>query len=445
MNERPMPHSVEVEESLLGNMILYPDSAKETFESGLLSNDFYVEKHRKMFSVMNSMYERKEAIDEVSIISRLKSLNLLDVFGGTEFIAHLMASTVSNVNAKEYIKIIKNYSYKRQMITAADKIAEDASMGNLEIGELLNVSEQRITDITRSRAISDFKKGEDVFEEAYTKIQNIANSGNTITGVRSLYSDLDRMTTGFQRGDFIILAARPSVGKTALALNFALNAASVSSGAVAIFSLEMPADQLATRMLSAKARVAGQKLRTGKLDNEDWSKVNEAIIDLKRKNIYIDDTPGVKINDIFAKCRTLKNEQHDISLVIIDYIQLIQGSGKSESRQQEVSEISRNLKALAREIDVPVIALSQLSRSVEKRDDKRPMLSDLRESGSIEQDADLVMFIYRDEYYNRKEDEERLPTEEVELNLAKHRNGPTGMVKLVFERELNLFYGYKNM
>ena len=290
--------------------------------------------------------------------------------------------------------------------------------------------------------MSDFKKSSEVFDATLEKIQRIYDQGDTITGIKSMYSDLDRMTTGFQRGDLIILAARPSVGKTAFALNISLNAASVSSGAVAIFSLEMPADQLASRMLSAKSRVAGQKLRTGKLDNNDWSKVNEAVSELRRQKIYIDDTPGIKVSDIFAKCRTLKNDA-GLSLIIIDYIQLIQGSGKNESRQQEVSEISRRLKALARELDVPVIALSQLSRGVEKREDKRPMLSDLRESGAIEQDADLVMFLYRDEYYNRKDEEERAATEEVELNLAKHRNGPTGLVKLMFEREINAFYGIK--
>ena len=445
MTQRAMPCSLEAEESLLGNMILYPEAVRETVESGLLSEDFYDNQHRKVFSVMKTMYERKENIDQISLISRLKTLDIFDSLGGTDFITHLIRKTVSNTNTKDYIQILKNYSYRRQVIEASEAMAKDAyEVGNKDVGELLDQSEQRILNITRSRTMSDFKKGSEVFNDALAKIQRIAEQGSAITGVRSLYSDLDNMTTGFQKGDFIVLAARPSVGKTALALNFALNASSVSSGAVAIFSLEMPAEQLATRMLSAKSRVPGQTLRTGKLSNDDWSKVNEAVNELRRQRIYIDDTPGNKINDIFAKCRTLKNET-EISLIIIDYIQLIRGSGNVESRQQEVSEISRNLKALAREIDVPVIALSQLSRSVEKRDDKRPMLSDLRESGSIEQDADLVMMLYRDDYYNHKEDEERSKTEEVEVNLAKHRNGPTGMIKLVFERELNAFYGYKNM
>ena len=442
MNDRTMPYSLEAEESLLGNIMLYDEAMRQTVEAGILSEDFYFDNHRKIYNIMYSMYEKKESIDTVSLSTKLKDFEYYDKVGGADFILRLAGSTISNANTKDYIRIIKNKSYARKVIEAANKIADEGYDGKLEIEDLLDEAENRILGITRSRAMSDFKKSSEVFDATLEKIQRIYDQGDTITGIKSMYSDLDSMTTGFQRGDLIILAARPSVGKTAFALNISLNAASVSSGAVAIFSLEMPADQLASRMLSAKSRVAGQKLRTGKLDNNDWSKVNEAVSELRRQKIYIDDTPGIKVSDIFAKCRTLKNDA-GLSLIIIDYIQLIQGSGKNESRQQEVSEISRRLKALARELDVPVIALSQLSRGVEKREDKRPMLSDLRESGAIEQDADLVMFLYRDEYYNRKDEEERAATEEVELNLAKHRNGPTGLVKLMFEREINAFYGIK--
>lgn len=440
-NNRTMPYSLEAEESLLGNIMLYEEAMRQTVEAGILGEDFYFDNHRKIYSIMYTMYEKKENIDTVSLITKLKDYDYYDKVGGADFILRLASSTISNANTKDYIRILKNKSYSRRIIEAANKIADDGYNGKLEVEDLLDEAENEILGITRSRAMSDFKKSSDVFDEALAKIQKIHDQGDTITGVRTLYSDLDKMTTGFQRGDLIILAARPSVGKTAFSLNLALNAAAISSGAIAIFSLEMPAEQLATRMLSAKSRVAGQKLRTGKLDNNDWSKVNEAVSELRRQKFYIDDTPGVKVSEVFAKCRTLKNDV-GLSLVIIDYIQLLQGNGKAESRQQEVSEISRRLKALARELDVPVIALSQLSRSVEKREDKRPMLSDLRESGSIEQDADLVMFLYRDEYYNRKE-ENTSPTEEVELSLAKHRNGPTGLVKLMFEREINAFYGIK--
>ena len=443
MSERTMPYSLEAEESLLGNILLYEEAIRQAAEAGLLANDFYYDKHRKIYTIMYNMYEKKELIDPVSLSTKLKDFEYFEKVGGMDFILHLTSMTISNANTKEYIRIIKNKSYARRIIETAQKIMDDGYNGTFGVEELLDDAEQRILEITRSRAMSDFKKSSEVFDATLEKIQKISEQGDTVTGIRSLYSDLDRMTAGFQKGDLIILAARPSVGKTAFALNLALNAASVASGAIAIFSLEMPAEQLATRMLSAKSRVSGQKLRTGKLENEEWSKINESVSELRRQKYFIDDTPGIKIGEMFAKCRTLKNE-NGLAMIIIDYIQLIQGNGNSESRQQEVSEISRRLKALARELEVPVIALSQLSRSVEKREDKRPMLSDLRESGSIEQDADLVMFLYRDEYYKRKDEEEKQPTEEVELSLAKHRNGPTGMVKLVFEREINAFYGLQN-
>ena len=304
------------------------------------------------------------------------------------------------------------------------------------------MAEKKILDITRSRTDGDFKSGKEVFDAAVKKIEQIEESGNAITGVRTRYSQLDAMTAGLQRSDMILLAARPSMGKSALALNIALNSATVSQGACAIFSLEMPAEQLANRMLSAKAKVDGQKIRKGQLNENEWQKVREANQELKSQNIFFDDTPGLKVSDMYAKCRKLKQD-YGLYLIIIDYIQLIQATGGGESRQQEVSDISRKIKAMARELDVPIIALSQLSRSVEKRDDKRPMLSDLRESGSLEQDADIVMFIYREDYYKKAEErnEER---EDVELIIAKHRNGPIGTVKLAFEKNFNAFYSISN-
>lgn len=308
MNDRTMPYSLEAEESLLGNIMLYDEAMRQTVEAGILSEDFYFDNHRKIYNIMYSMYEKKESIDTVSLSTKLKDFEYYDKVGGADFILRLAGSTISNANTKDYIRIIKNKSYARKVIEAANKIADEGYDGKLEIEDLLDEAENRILGITRSRAMSDFKKSSEVFDATLEKIQRIYDQGDTITGIKSMYSDLDRMTTGFQRGDLIILAARPSVGKTAFALNISLNAASVSSGSVAIFSLEMPADQLASRMLSAKSRVAGQKLRTGKLDNNDWSKVNEAVSELRRQKIYIDDTPGIKVSDIFAKCRTLKND-----------------------------------------------------------------------------------------------------------------------------------------
>lgn len=438
-----MPYSPEAEESLLGNIMLYEDAMQESDEAGLVASDFYLDKHRQIYNIMDNMYQKKEKIDVTSLSSKLKDFEIFEKIGGFEYLLHLTSSTISRNNTKEYIDIIKNKSIARKIIEAGQRIADDGYNGSVAVDELVDNAEKYILDVTRSRTVSDFRKAGDVFGETIDKIEKIQERGSTITGVRSLFSALDNMTTGFQRGDLIILAARPSVGKTAFALNVALNAASVSSDAVAIFSLEMPSEQLATRMLAIKSEVQIQKLRTGKLDDNEWSLIHESVQELKRQKLYIDDTPGIKINDIFAKCRKLKND-HGLSLVIIDYMQLILSSGRIESRQQEVSEISRRLKALARELDVPVIALSQLSRAVEQRNDKRPMLSDLRESGSIEQDADLVMFLYRDEYYQKEEEKSAEKRVEVELSLAKHRNGPTGKVILAFEKEINRFYSVEN-
>ncbi len=437
MTQRTKPYSLEAEESLLGNILVFPDAMRQAAEAGIVSEDFYFDKHRKIYTIMYTMYERGEAIDATSLQTRTKDYGIYEQVGGLEFLLHLTNITISSANTKEYIKIIKDKSYARKLIDAADAIATDGYDGAITIEELLDEAERRILDVTRSHAYNDFKSSDVVFEDALQHIHHIAEQGDTITGVRSAYSDLDRLTTGFQKGDLIILAARPSVGKSAFALNIALNVASLTSGAIAIFSLEMPAEQLALRMLMAKSKISGQKLRTGRLDNKEWSTLNEVVSELKRQKFYIDDSASIKVSEIFAKCRALKNDD-GLALVIVDYLQLIQSSGRSESRQVEVSEISRRLKGLARDLEVPVIALSQLSRSVETRTDKKPMLSDLRESGSIEQDADLVMFLYRESYYNR--DEEAPKTEEVEVNLAKHRNGPTGIIKLVFERDINRFY-----
>lgn len=443
MNSKTMPYSIEAEETLLGNIILYPKAMKEASEAGVLSSDFYVSKHREVYSIMASMQENHEKIDTISLANKLKDFDILEKIGGLDFLAYLTGLTISAANTKEYIRIIKNKSLARQVIKAGEDIASEGYDGSVDIDEVLAKAEKTILNITRSRTDSDFKIGAEVFEEAIKHMESIQAAGSSITGIRTLYSDFDRMTAGLQRSDLIILAARPSMGKTAFALNVALNAATVSQGAIAIFSLEMPAQQLANRMFSAKSKVDGSLIRTGNLSDSDWSKINEANQELKRQKFFIDDTPGIKVSDMHAKARKLKQD-HGLALIIIDYIQLISGNGNTESRQQEVSEISRRLKEMARELDVPIIALSQLSRSVEKREDKRPMMSDLRESGALEQDADLVLFLYRDEYYKRNEEAVQVEREDVELIVAKHRNGPTGTVKLAFERNINAFYGIKN-
>ena len=442
MSNKTIPYSLEAEESLLGNILIYPEAIRETIDAGIVPEDFYLDKHRTIFNIISSMYEDKQKIDIVSLSTKLKDFNQFDKIGGIDYLMQLSNSTISASNTKEYISIIRNKSLARQVIKVGEEIANDAYDASIGVDEMLDMVEKKVTDVTRSKTSSDFKSGEEVFEEVKKHIEIIQEAGTDITGVRTLYSDLDRMTAGFQKGDLIIVAARPSMGKTALALNVALNSASVTPGSIAIFSIEMPAEQVATRMLAARSKVDIQKLRTGNLNDEEWSRVNEAVQQLKKQNFYIDDTPGIKVSEMYAKARKLAQDE-GLYMIVVDYIQLIQATGKSESRQQEVSEISRKLKAMARELNVPVIAVSQLSRSVESRQDKRPMLSDLRESGALEQDADLVLFLYRDAYYNRDEhlNEER---EDVELLIAKHRNGPTGNIKLAFEKDINAFYGIKN-
>ncbi len=439
MSEKVMPYSIDAEESLLGNLLLYPESVKTAVDSGLASDDFYLDKHKRIYNLITSMYHNHEDVDIVSFGAKLRDFDYYDKIGGKDYLMRLVDSTISANNTGEYIRIIKNKSLSRQIIAAGEEIAVEAYDGSTGIDEILEKAENRILGITRSRTDADFRRGSEVFEEALRKAEKIQEAGSAITGIRTLYTDLDRITAGFQRGDLIILAARPSMGKTALALNIALNAASVTQGAIAIFSLEMPCEQLAFRMFGAKSQVPIQKIRTGKLSDSDWSLLNEANQELRSQKFFIDDTPAIKVSDMYAKARKLQND-YGLSLIVIDYIQLIQGSGSSESRQQEISEISRRLKAMARELNVPVIALSQLSRNVERRDDKRPLLSDLRESGALEQDADLVLFLYREEYYKRDENNTENEREDVELLIAKHRNGATGTVKLAFEKNINAFY-----
>ncbi len=442
MSNRSMPYSIEAEESLLGNIMLYPDAMRQCVDAAVSAEDFYLEKHRSIYNIMYSMYENKEKVDTVSLSSKLKDFGIYDKIGGLEYLMQLANATISANNTGEYISIIRNKSLARKVIKVGEEISNDAFDTSVSVDEMLENVERKVTEVTRSKTSSDFKSGEEVFEGTLKHIQAIQEAGTDITGIRTLYSDLDSKTAGFQKGDLIILAARPSMGKTALALNLAMNSASVTPGAVAIFSLEMPAEQVATRILAAKSKVEIQKLRTGTLTDEEWSRLNEASQQLKKQKFFIDDTPGIKVSEMYAKARKLAQDE-GLYMIVVDYIQLIQATGQSDSRQQEVSEISRRLKAMARELNVPLIALSQLSRSVEARQDKRPMLSDLRESGALEQDADLVLFLYRDAYYNREENAENT-REDVELLLAKHRNGATGKITLAFEKEINAFYGIKN-
>lgn len=444
MSQKQVPSSIEAEESLLGNIISFPLSLQETIESDVSKDDFYLDKHQHIFSIISTMYDRQEKVDVVSVCTRLKDFNLLDKVGGIEYLLKLTNGVVGAANTKEYIRIIKQKSIYRQIIKVAGEIQEDVFDPKKELNTVLENVEDKVLNITRHNTSEGLKDGKVIFDDAIKKIEEIEAAGGGITGVRSGYSDLDNVTAGFQKSDFIVIAARPSVGKTALGLNMALNAAATSPGAVAFFSCEMAAEQIAMRMLSSRSQVNSNKFRMGRLTEEDWSKVNEAKQVLKNQKFFIDDSNGLKVSDMLAKCRKLKSE-HGLSIVFIDYIQLIESASKGENRQQEVSEISRRLKQMARELEVPVVALSQLSRSPEKRDkkSKRPSLSDIRESGAIEQDADLVLLLYREGYYNQ-EDQQPIVTnsgvEDIEVNIAKHRNGPTKTIVLQFDKNCNRFF-----
>lgn len=439
---RQMPSSIEAEQALLGSLFIYPNSVRIATEEGLQGDEFFLEAHRKIFIAVEGLQAEGKPVDTASVSSRLSDLGLLPQVGGLEYVMQLADSSVTSANTKYYVELIQSKALLRSLIETAQGIAEEGLQNQGEMEDMMDHAEKLILDVTRRRKTSDFQSSNEVVNSVIENIHKMSQQKSGVTGVATGYRDLDNTTNGFQRGDLIILAARPSMGKTAFALNVAMQIAQLNHQAAAIFSLEMPASQLISRMLSAKSRVSGGQLRTGFLNNQEWNQLNEAAADLKATKIFIDDSPNVRVSDIFSKCRKLQAE-HGLAVILIDYIQLISGNGKnSDNRQQEVSEISRGLKGLARELQVPVIALSQLSRSVEKREDKRPMLSDLRESGALEQDADIVMFLYRDEYYQREKSEEG--TEKTEINIAKHRNGPTRQIELAFERNINAFYNYEN-
>ncbi|MDQ0361143.1 replicative DNA helicase [Breznakia pachnodae] len=446
---RQLPHNNEAEQAILGALLIYPKVVSTVYDRDLQGDDFYLEAHKRIFMVMQDLIDEGKPVDPTSMISKLQDKEELSLVGGADYILVLSDSAVTSANVGYYIEIVKNKADARRLIETAEKIAAEGFDTSNELDVLLDEAERQILHVTRNRRVNDFKNSTMVVENVMSELSELQKSKDGITGVKTGYRRLDQITNGFQRGDLIILAARPSVGKTAFALNVGLRTSksntTTSNGAVAIFSLEMPAEQLMKRMLSAQSEVEGNKLRNGQLNNDELNKLYEAATRLSKCKLFIDDSSSIKMAEIISKCRKLKSE-HGLDLVIIDYLQLIEGSGKrsSDSRQQEVSEISRSLKMMARELEVPVIALSQLSRSVEQRaGDKRPMLSDLRESGAIEQDADIVMFLYREDYHNTNtEEREREDEVQVEVSLQKHRNGATGTFELSFKKSVNAFFDY---
>ncbi|WP_462227638.1 replicative DNA helicase [Alkalibacterium sp.] len=438
--DRLPPQNIEAEQSVLGSILLNPEALISAMEF-IEADDFYRRAHQLIFQVMVELNERNEAIDVVTIANGLEAKKLIDDVGGTPYLAELAGAVPTSANVEYYSKIVEERSILRKLIQTATDIASKGFQEADNVPNLLDEAERKILEVSEKRSRSGFVSIESVLRETINNIDELFQNDDEITGLSTGYKMLDQMTAGLHEDELIILAARPGVGKTAFALNVAQNIGTKTNENVAIFSLEMGAEQLVNRMLCAEGTINASNLRTGQLTEEEFEKLFVAMGSLSKANIYIDDTPGIRTAEIRAKCRRLKQEKGNIGLIVIDYLQLIEGSGK-ESRQQEVSEISRQLKKLAKELSVPVIALSQLSRSVEQRQDKRPILSDLRESGSIEQDADIVAFLYREDYYrNEDEDGEEEQQDEnvVEVILEKNRSGARGTAKLLFIKEFNKF------
>lgn len=442
MANKIMPNNLEAEESVLGACFLSKYALQKATES-LLPESFYSEKNAKIFTAMIDLAEEKTPIDLTTITSYLKKKNELNEVGGVEYLTEILNFVPTASNVDYYIQNVEETAILRRLIETANDIATEGYRTDETVNEILDSSEKKILSIVKNRKSSEFRSIKDVLLKTQSDLERLSENKSEITGLATGWYDLDKLTTGLHPNEFIIIAARPAMGKTAFALNLATHAAMTQDKSVAVFNLEMSAEQLAMRILSSLGQLEGFKLRTGNLMNNDWKRINEAVSQLSNTNLVIDDTPGITIGEIRAKCRRLASSEKGLSLVIIDYLQLISG-GKNygANRQQEVSDISRSLKTLAMELNVPIIALSQLSRSVEGREDKRPLMSDLRESGSIEQDADIVAFLYRDDYYN-KEARTEDNTSISELIIGKHRNGPTATIELLFKKNTSTFLNLK--
>ena len=436
------PHDVEAEQAVLGSMLTDNDAVISAIEV-LKEEDFYRTDNRAIYEAIMNLYNRAEPIDIITVKAELESLGKIEQVGGVKYLASLPDKVPTTANAMKYIKIVEEKSTLRNLIKTANEIIELGYDPTEDVSDIMEGAEKKIFNIMQNNDKKSYAPIKDILVESFTQLEELYNRKQHITGVPSGFIELDYKTAGFHGSDLVLIAARPAMGKSAFALNIATNAAVRANVPVVIFSLEMSKEQMVNRILCSEAMVDSNKVRTGKLEEDDWAKLAGSIGPLSDAEIYIDDTPGISVAEIRAKCRKLKIEKH-IGMVLIDYLQLVQGSNKRNgSREQEISEISRSLKILAKELNVPVIALSQLSRAVEQRPDHRPMLSDLRESGAIEQDADIVMFLYRDDYYNKDSEEKDIS----EVIIAKHRGGSTGTVKLLwmgsYTKFANLARGYE--
>ncbi len=420
------PQDIEAEQAVLGSMLVDKEAVVVAIEF-LKVDDFYRKDHQEIFSAIMELYRQGKPIDIVTVKGVLESRKIFDTIGGMEYLANLTSTIYTTSNIEAYSKIVEEKSILRKLIKSSDEILKLGYDAKDDVEQILDQAEKKIFDILEKRNVKGYVPIRDVLVDAFTKLEELYNKKTNVTGVPTGFTDLDNKTSGFQPSNLILIAARPAMGKSAFVLNIAQNAAIKSNVGVAIFSLEMSKEELVNRMLCSEAMVDSSKIRTGKMEEEDWVKLAKALGPLSEAPIYIDDTPGLSTMELRAKCRKLKIEK-DIGLIIIDYLQLMQGSSRTDNRQQEISEISRGLKILAKELNVPVIALSQLSRAPEARADHRPILSDLRESGSIEQDADIVMFLYRDDYYNEESEKKNV----AEVIIAKQRSGPTGTTELLW-------------
>lgn len=431
---RVPPHNIEAEQSVLGGMILDKEAIADAVEI-VQSDDFYKEAHREIFEAILSLYDRDQPVDLVTLSEELKKRQTLEAIGGLSYLTSLLAAVPTTTHVSYYAKIVEEKSLLRKLIAASSEIIEKSYESEDNTASILDLAEKRIFDIAQKRnSGKGFVPIKQALLESFNKIEELYQNKGGMLGLPTGFIDIDRKTSGLQKSDLILIAARPSMGKTAFALNIVQNTAIRTNASIAVFSLEMSREQLVQRMLSAESHIEIQKIRTGNLDEDEWPRLAKAMGQLAQAKIFIDDTPGITVTEMKAKCRKLKLE-HGLDLIMVDYLQLMTEDERAENRQQEISAISRKLKALAREMDCPLIALSQLSRAPELRGDHRPILSDLRESGAIEQDADIVMFLYRDEYYHPDTEKKNRG----EVIIAKQRNGATGTVELAWLGQFTKF------
>lgn len=442
MAERKIPESIEAEKAVLGSAFLSKAALQKMCDE-LSGEYFYNEANAKIFETLQELNNEGSPIDITIVTNRLSDKKILSQVGNVEYLSEIIDSVPSASNVDYYINIVKEKMVGRKIIETATEIANDAYASEDSIYDVLDNAEMKMLRIGNMRKTTEFQSIQDVAYREQANLEKLAEQGSEITGLATGFTDFDKLTAGLQPNQFVIIAARPAMGKTAFMLNLATNAAMHSNKSVAVFNLEMSAEQLTNRVLQSLGQINGSKMRTGRLEHNDWRRLNEAISKLSGVNLYIDDTPGITVGEIRSKCRRLSNSDKGLGLVVIDYLQLITGPAKTAgNRQQEVSEISRSLKMMALELGVPVVAAAQLSRAVESREDKRPIMSDLRESGSIEQDADIVSFLYRDDYYNkeaRRDDNASI----TEFIIGKNRSGPTTTIELLFKKDTSTFVNFQ--